>query len=179
MVVHFWWMLVVGWFYTISTFKKPSRTLNFHLMDGVFSQHQPSFKKIYPKEHRYIAATHGAHIQVWRTPNHLVREFAPFVLHRTYTGHHDDVLSIQWSPDSKWVSIRIVLSCSIEWITIQVFYHNVSRYDCSSFYAGSSRGIQAKNFCWSPRCCNGSLFFLGCWNGKFSPFSFSGLNQQA
>ena len=50
---------------------------------------------------RYIAVTHGSHVQVWRTPNHLVREFAPFVLHRTYTGHHDDVLSIQWSPDSQ------------------------------------------------------------------------------
>ena len=47
--------------------------------------------------------THGAHIQVWKTPNHLVREFAPFNLHRTYTGHHDDVLGIQWSPDSKYV----------------------------------------------------------------------------
>ena len=54
-------------------------------------------------ENRYIAVTHGAHIQVWKTPNHLVREFAPFNLHRTYTGHHDDVLSIQWSPDSKYV----------------------------------------------------------------------------
>ena len=47
--------------------------------------------------------THGAHIQVWKFPNHLVREFALFNLHRTYTGHHDDVLSIQWSPDSKYV----------------------------------------------------------------------------
>ena len=52
---------------------------------------------------RYIAVTHDAHIQVWRTPNHLVREFAPFNLHRTYTGHHDEVLSIQWSPDSQCV----------------------------------------------------------------------------
>ncbi|KAG6810759.1 hypothetical protein H0H92_010441 [Tricholoma furcatifolium] len=45
--------------------------------------------------------THDSHVQVWKTPNHLVREFAPFVLHRTYTGHHDEVLSIEWSPDSK------------------------------------------------------------------------------
>ncbi|KAF5314620.1 hypothetical protein D9611_007160 [Ephemerocybe angulata] len=50
---------------------------------------------------KYIALTHGSHVQVWCTPNHLVREFAPFVLHRTYTGHHDDVLSIEWSPDSQ------------------------------------------------------------------------------
>ncbi|KAI0302427.1 WD repeat protein [Multifurca ochricompacta] len=49
----------------------------------------------------FIAVTHGSHIQVWKTPNHLVREFAPFNLHRTYTGHHDDVLSIEWSPDSQ------------------------------------------------------------------------------
>ncbi|TEB34224.1 WD40 repeat-like protein [Coprinellus micaceus] len=50
---------------------------------------------------KYIAVTHGSHVQVWCTPNHLVREFAPFNLHRTYTGHHDDVLSIEWSPDSQ------------------------------------------------------------------------------
>ncbi|KDQ06907.1 hypothetical protein BOTBODRAFT_181182 [Botryobasidium botryosum FD-172 SS1] len=51
---------------------------------------------------KFIAVSHDTHIQVWRTPNHLLREFAPFVLHRTYTGHHDEVLSIQWSPDSKF-----------------------------------------------------------------------------
>ena len=53
---------------------------------------------------RYIAVTNDSHVQVWNTPNHLVREFAPFHLHRTYTGHHDEVLSIEWSPDSKWGS---------------------------------------------------------------------------
>ena len=35
---------------------------------------------------RFLAVTHGAQIQVWRTPSMLVREFAPFVLHRTYVG---------------------------------------------------------------------------------------------
>ncbi|KAF8483850.1 WD repeat protein [Russula ochroleuca] len=49
----------------------------------------------------FIAVTHESHVQVWKTPNHLVREFAPFNLHRTYTGHHDEVLSIVWSPDSQ------------------------------------------------------------------------------
>ncbi|CEQ40342.1 SPOSA6832_01966, partial [Sporobolomyces salmonicolor] len=43
----------------------------------------------------------GKRIQVWHTPSHLAREFAPFNLHRTYTGHYDDVLSIQWSADSR------------------------------------------------------------------------------
>ncbi|KAF6744166.1 WD40-repeat-containing domain protein [Ephemerocybe angulata] len=41
---------------------------------------------------KYIAVTHGSHVQVC---------LRPFVLHRTYTGHHDDVLSIEWSPDSQ------------------------------------------------------------------------------
>ncbi|KAI0289387.1 WD repeat protein [Russula brevipes] len=50
----------------------------------------------------FIAVTHESHIQVWKTPNHLAREFAPFDLHRTYTGHHDEVLSIEWSPDSQY-----------------------------------------------------------------------------
>lgn len=54
-----------------------------------------------PNLHRFIAVTHGSHIQVWQTPNHLAREFAPFNLHRTYTGPHDDVLTIQWASDSK------------------------------------------------------------------------------
>ncbi|EJU02450.1 WD40 repeat-like protein [Dacryopinax primogenitus] len=50
----------------------------------------------------YISVTHGSHVQLWRTPNHLLREFAPFELHREYTGHHDAVLSITWSADSKY-----------------------------------------------------------------------------
>lgn len=54
---------------------------------------------------RYLAVTHGSHVQVWRTPSVLVREFAPFVLHRTYTGHHADVTGIEWSPDSKYVAL--------------------------------------------------------------------------
>ncbi|GAA6015060.1 hypothetical protein JCM11491_001645 [Sporobolomyces phaffii] len=51
---------------------------------------------------KFIAVTHGSQIQVWHTPSHLAREFAPFNLHRTYTGHYDDVLSITWSADSRF-----------------------------------------------------------------------------
>ncbi|GAA5956206.1 hypothetical protein JCM8115_001650 [Rhodotorula mucilaginosa] len=65
-------------------FKKPVRDIKFS-PDG-----------------KFIAATHGSKIQVWQTPSHLAREFAPFVLHREYTGHYDDVLSIQWSADSRF-----------------------------------------------------------------------------
>ncbi|KAH7912190.1 quinon protein alcohol dehydrogenase-like superfamily [Hygrophoropsis aurantiaca] len=80
-----------------------SLLVNFHR--GVVLHHfnfQKPVKDIqFSPDGRYIAVTHDAHVQVWKTPNHLVREFAPFVLHRTYTGHHDEVLSIRWSPDSK------------------------------------------------------------------------------
>lgn len=51
---------------------------------------------------RFLAVTHGAQVQVWRTPSVFVREFAPFVLHRTYVGHFDDVLSIAWSRNGRF-----------------------------------------------------------------------------
>ncbi|KDQ58678.1 hypothetical protein JAAARDRAFT_34512 [Jaapia argillacea MUCL 33604] len=66
-----------------------------------FNFHKPVKDVKFSPDGKYIAVTHDTHIQVWRTPNHLAREFAPFVLHRTYTGHHDQVLSIEWSRDSK------------------------------------------------------------------------------
>ncbi|EPX74363.1 U3 snoRNP-associated protein Utp1 [Schizosaccharomyces octosporus yFS286] len=52
---------------------------------------------------RYFAVALGKLIQVWRTPEAIdEREFAPFVLHREYTGHFDDVVSISWSADSRF-----------------------------------------------------------------------------
>ncbi|KAK3722040.1 hypothetical protein QZH41_020155 [Actinostola sp. cb2023] len=50
---------------------------------------------------KYIAVTHGKHVQVWVTPGHT-KQFAPFVLHRTYTGHYDDSTCIDWSADSRF-----------------------------------------------------------------------------
>lgn len=44
---------------------------------------------------------YSMHYQVWKAPP-LIVQFRPFALHRVYTGHHDDVLSIDWSPDSKF-----------------------------------------------------------------------------
>ncbi|KAE9361990.1 Periodic tryptophan protein 2 [Phytophthora fragariae] len=64
-------------------FKQPVRALNFSPDD------------------RFIAVTVGNKVQLWRTPG-LVREFAPFVLHRTYTGHYADVVSVSWSHDGKF-----------------------------------------------------------------------------
>ncbi|KAN0061819.1 U3 snoRNP protein [Thecaphora frezii] len=63
---------------------------------------QPLRDAQFSRDGKYLAVTHGAQIQVWRTPSHMAREFAPFVLHRTYTGHFDDVLSIKWTKDSRF-----------------------------------------------------------------------------
>ncbi|KAJ3535234.1 hypothetical protein NM688_g7006 [Phlebia brevispora] len=80
------------------------RALLVNIRRGVVLHHH-NFKKPvkaikFSPNGKYIAISHDSHVQVWRTPNHLIREFAPFNLHRTYTGHHDEVLSIEWSPDS-------------------------------------------------------------------------------
>ncbi|KAF7794916.1 hypothetical protein EIP86_006059 [Pleurotus ostreatoroseus] len=80
------------------------RALLVNVRRGVVLHHH-NFKKPvkaikFSPNGKYIAVSHDSHVQVWRTPNHLIREFAPFNLHRTYTGHHDEVLSIEWSPDS-------------------------------------------------------------------------------
>ena len=56
----------------------------------------------------YIALALGKLVQVWLTPSTLNNdseeglEFAPFVLHREYTGHHNNVTHIEWSGDSRF-----------------------------------------------------------------------------
>ena len=65
-----------------------------------------------------VAMEYKNMIQIWRTPLHglssamplnedeerdLAKDFAPFVLHRTFTGHHDKVTKLLWSPDSNWI----------------------------------------------------------------------------
>jgi periodic tryptophan protein 2 len=44
---------------------------------------------------QYLAVAIGRKVQLWRTPS-LERSFSPFVLLRTYTGHFDDVTSVDW-----------------------------------------------------------------------------------
>ena len=51
---------------------------------------------------RYFAVSHGRRLQVWRTPS-LASEFSPFALHRTYTGHYDDVTCVAWSPSGAYL----------------------------------------------------------------------------
>lgn len=52
----------------------------------------------------YFAAAVNRYVQIWKTPEFLEeRQFAPFVRHRNYAGHYDDVESVTWSNDSRFV----------------------------------------------------------------------------
>jgi periodic tryptophan protein 2 len=56
----------------------------------------------------YFIVGLGRKIQAWRTPSTPGTgtdgelEFAPFVLHREYGGHYEDVYNLQWSGDSRF-----------------------------------------------------------------------------
>ncbi|KAJ3260331.1 hypothetical protein HK103_000966 [Boothiomyces macroporosus] len=60
---------------------------------------------------QFLAVTHGNQVQIWHAPG-FTREFAPFVLYKTYSGHFDLVTSICWSKDSKYF-----LTCSKDMTT--------------------------------------------------------------
>lgn len=49
-----------------------------------------------------IAAAVGKKVEVWRTPG-LGKEFAPFQHVHSFTGAHDQVTCLDWSPDSRSV----------------------------------------------------------------------------
>jgi periodic tryptophan protein 2 len=57
---------------------------------------------------RQFAVGVGRNVEVWHTPSTPESnvdgelEFAPFVRHRIYTGHHDTIQSIEWSSDSRF-----------------------------------------------------------------------------
>ncbi|XP_032218191.2 periodic tryptophan protein 2 homolog isoform X3 [Nematostella vectensis] len=90
---------------TIITVDEDGRSILANLRTKV-ALHFFNFKKpvediVFSPNGRFIAVTHGKHVQVWSAPGHT-REFAPFVLHRTYTGHYDDTTCIDWSSDSRF-----------------------------------------------------------------------------
>lgn len=79
--------------------------------------HHFSFKKKvddlqFSPDGKYFAVTSGRHVQVWQTPP-MRRETGAFVLHRTYTGHYDDVTCIDWSADGRYARVPgRVMACS-------------------------------------------------------------------
>jgi periodic tryptophan protein 2 len=61
-----------------------------------------------PTTGRYFAAAHGRQIEVWNTPTTPQSasedglEFAPFIRHRVYTGHYDEISSLDWGRDERF-----------------------------------------------------------------------------
>jgi WD40 repeat protein len=67
-------------------------------------------------------------------------EFAPFIRHRVYTGHYDDVQSIQWSTDS-----RFFLTASKD-LTARVWSLNPEQGFVPTTLAGHRQGVRAAWF---------------------------------
>jgi periodic tryptophan protein 2 len=67
-------------------------------------------------------------------------EFAPFIRHRVYTGHYDDVQSIQWSTDS-----RFFLTASKD-LTARVWSLNPEQGFVPTTLAGHRQGVCAAWF---------------------------------
>jgi periodic tryptophan protein 2 len=58
---------------------------------------------VFSPDGQFFAITQERQFQVWRTPG-AAREFAPFVLHRTYGSHSDDILNLAWSPCGQFLT---------------------------------------------------------------------------
>lgn len=59
--------------------------------------------KFSPDGKMFALAT-GRFLQIWKTPNATQdRQFAPFVRHRIQAGHFQDIVSLTWSRDSRFV----------------------------------------------------------------------------
>ena len=61
-----------------------------------------------PSGHHFGAAL-GRAVEIWQTPELQVTgaedglAFAPFIRHRHFTGHHDQVLHLMWSNDDRFL----------------------------------------------------------------------------
>ncbi|KAF1918682.1 WD40-repeat-containing domain protein [Ampelomyces quisqualis] len=80
----------------------PRRILLYH-----FSLGEAVTALAFSPSGRHFAVGLGRKIEVWHTPSTPDvaggdLEFAPFVRHRTYTGHYDLVRGLEWSTDSRF-----------------------------------------------------------------------------
>lgn len=73
-----------------------------------FSLRSPASALAFSHSGRHFAVGIGRFVEVWHTPStpdassEEGLEFAPFVRHRVYAGHHDTVQAIEWSSDSRF-----------------------------------------------------------------------------
>ncbi|MCJ1475848.1 hypothetical protein MMC13_004512 [Lambiella insularis] len=89
----------------------------------------------------YFAVGLGRFVQIWRTPltpdstAEGELEFAPFVKHRTYAGHHDTIQSVEWSSDS-----RFLLSAAKD-LTAKIWSLNPKEGFVPTTLAGHREGV--------------------------------------
>lgn len=75
-----------------------SRTVLYHFN---FKSHVSDLQ--FSPDGHYFAVACDRFVQVWKTPEMAEdRQFAPFVRHRIYAGHYNDVTSVTWSQDSRF-----------------------------------------------------------------------------
>jgi periodic tryptophan protein 2 len=112
---------------------------NFHKGIVVCEFHfkQPVECAKFSPDMQYVAVSHGSHTQVWKTPQ-LVTQFRPFHLYKTFTGHYDDVVGVDWSSDS-----LSVLTASRD-NTVRAFtLHSVANYVPMTFTGHKSPVLAA------------------------------------
>lgn len=73
-----------------------------------FSFKSPVSALAFSPSGRHFAVGLGRNVEVWHTPSTPDQntdgelEFAPFIRHRVYTGHHDTIQSLEWASDSRF-----------------------------------------------------------------------------
>ncbi|KAG8808589.1 hypothetical protein FRC17_003882, partial [Serendipita sp. 399] len=60
----------------------------------------------FSQDGKYLAITTSSLVHVYQTPNILMREFAPWKLHRTYAGHSGEVTGVSWCNDGRFFLSR-------------------------------------------------------------------------
>ncbi|RCK66116.1 Periodic tryptophan protein 2 [Candida viswanathii] len=80
---------------------------------------------------KYFAIGIGRFVQIWKTPDMTEdKQFHPFVRYKIYLGHFDDVLSVIWSSDS-----RFLISTSKD-MTCKMFSLHSDEKDIAMTFAG-------------------------------------------
>ncbi|KAI9707711.1 MAG: hypothetical protein M1836_000673 [Candelina mexicana] len=111
-----------------------------------FSFRAPVSALAFSPSGRHFVVGLGRHIEVWHTPstpesnNHGELEFAPFVRHRVYTGHHDAIQSLEWSSDS-----RFFLSAAKD-LTARIWSLNPEEGFVPTTLAGHREGVRGAWF---------------------------------
>lgn len=86
----------------LADFRRRLALYHFSFKDAI------SVVKFSPSGRHFVVGL-GRTVQIWHSPRTPTAEsdggpeFAPFILHRSYTGHHDTVQNITWSRDSRFL----------------------------------------------------------------------------